>query len=92
LTLLQVDGSTRKVEDPRIISRGFVYEQTEGKLLSHASGMVRDMVAQKLSVVGPREATMEVSSIKKEVIKMLEKFFMNETGRRPLIIAEVIVT
>lgn len=92
LILLQIDGSTRRVEDPRIISRGFVYEQTEGKLLSFASGMVRDLVAQKLSVVGPREATMEVPSIKKEVIRILEKFFMNETGRRPLVIAEVVVT
>lgn len=92
LILLQIDGSTRKVDEPRIISRGFVYEQTEGKLLSYASGLARDLVTQKLSVVGPREATMEVPSVKKEVIRTLEKFFMNETGRRPLIIAEVIVT
>jgi ribonuclease J len=92
LILIQIDASTKSVSDPKIISRGFVYEKTEGKLLSFASSQVKDTIAQKLSAVGPREAEMEVPSIKKDAIRLLERFFLEETGRRPLVIAEVVIT
>ncbi len=92
LALAQVDSSTKKVEDPKIISRGFVFEKTEGELLAHAASMVKTHIIQKMSSVGPHEALQEVPNLKREMIKMLEVYFRQETGRLPLIVAEVIVT
>lgn len=92
MALVTVDSNRKEVMEPKIISRGFIFEKTEGELLKEAGNLVRKMIEQKLSVIGHKEAIMEQSAYKREVIKDLEQFFKENTGRMPLVVAEIIVT
>jgi len=92
VAVINVNSSTKQVSDPRIISRGFVYEKTESDLLAQASKRAKEIIENKLATVGPREAGMEVSTYKREIGKALEQYFKEQTGRMPLVVTEIIIT
>lgn len=92
VAVVSVDKSTKTIADPRIVSRGFVFEKGESELFSGASEIIRRIISKKLEVVGGNEASMEVISYKKEIVKSLEQYFRDQTGRLPLVVTEIIIT
>ena len=77
-----VDNKGMLIGKPKIFSRGFVFEKDEGRLYAQAETMIEDFVkAQKVFDAGKMQY---------DVIKNLEEFFRKATGRKPLIVAEVI--
>jgi mRNA degradation ribonuclease J1/J2 len=73
-----------KLEQPKVLSRGFVFEQTEEKLFNDA---VR-VVEKALKPIG--ETIMDHSTIRKQTMENLEKFFMDKRSKKPMVIVEII--
>ncbi len=92
VAVVTVDGTNRKVLEPKLISRGFIFEKTEGELLAEAAKRIKSIIEKKLDVIGRKEASMEQTSYKREIIHELEQFFRERTGRMPLVVAEVMIT
>ena len=69
---------------PKIVSRGFVFEKEENRLYLEAVKIVEGIFKPKGGKV------LELGNIKREVIQNLEEFFRKATGKKPLIVAEVI--
>ncbi|MFO0703512.1 MAG: ribonuclease J [Patescibacteria group bacterium] len=92
VAVVTIDNSTSQVMEPKIISRGFVFEKTESELLNEAASTVKSLIERKLASVGKKEAIMEQPTVKKDVVKSLEQFFRERTGRMPLVVAEIIIT
>lgn len=88
--VLIIDGQSKQM-DVRIVSRGFVFEKGEQGLFDEAANIVKRVASNRLAPVGANEASMEIPSLKKEVIRELERYFKDQTGRMPLVIAEIIV-
>jgi len=79
---VKVDRDSRQViGEPQFISRGFVYLKEARELLDDASDTV-------LTVIG-EDGRSSTRSIQQGVEKRLEKFFYNETKRRPMVFAFV---
>ncbi len=79
-----IDNTGRLVTRPKIVSRGFVFEKGEDKLYKDALFLIEKIMKPK----GGR--VLELNNIKREIIENLEGFFFKETGRRPLIVVEVV--
>jgi len=62
------------LEEPDIITRGFVFTEDAGDLLSDARSLIREIVSQ------PFDGTLE-----RRVEEELSKFFYTQTRRRPMI-------
>ncbi|MBP6994385.1 ribonuclease J, partial [Candidatus Woesebacteria bacterium] len=91
VAVMTVDESTKGI-DARIVSRGFVFEKGEAELFAEGSRIAKQIITNKLASVGGKEASMEVPTYKKEVIRALEQYFKEQTGRMPLIVVEIIIT
>ena len=65
---------TRLIEEPEIISKGFVFVHDAESLIGQAAEQVRQYVEE-----GPME------NIEKRIEDRLSKFFYNETRRRPMV-------
>jgi len=68
------------IERPEIVSRGFVFEKTSKNVLENAS----------LRIAGEIKSGMTGEQIKSLMVDVLEKYFFEEVGRRPMIIPVVI--
>jgi len=84
LVLLIVDNRGLLLGQPKIVSRGFVFEEEENKLYVEAIKIVKDVFKLNNGKV------FEQGKIQYKVIQNLEEFFRKVTGRKPLIVAEVI--
>ena len=82
--LLTVDNKGLLLGQPKIVSRGFVFEKEENRLYLEALKIVEGIFPLKSGKV------LEVGNMKREVIQNMEEFFRKVTGRKPLIVAEVI--
>ena len=83
IVVLQIDIQKHVLlSDPDIISRGFVFENTNKKLLIEAS----QELAQKLKRTGKLDA----HSARYETSDFLEKFFFQKTGRRPMVLPLIV--
>lgn len=69
---------------PKISSRGFVYEAEEKKLYDGAVKIIQNLMKPKSGAVP------DLTKIKRNIISNLEEYFYKERGRRPLIVTEVI--
>ncbi len=67
-------NQTHLIEDPKIITKGFVFVRDSEHLLQQATEHVRDLVEE-----GPME------QIDQRIQEGLSKFFYNETRRRPMV-------
>jgi len=65
---------TRLIEEPEIITKGFVFIRDAENLMAQATEQVRQYV---------KEGSME--QIEKKIEEGLSKFFYNETRRRPMV-------
>jgi mRNA degradation ribonuclease J1/J2 len=90
VAILTIDERDKSIE-ARIVSRGFVFEKGEAELFTEASRIAKQIVSTKLASVGGREASMEIPTYKKEVIRALEQYFKDQTGRMPLVVTEIII-
>ncbi len=82
--LANVDNNGLLLGQPKIVSRGFVFEKEENRLYLEAVKIVEGIFKPKGGKV------LELGNIKREVIQNLEEFFRKATGKKPLIVAEVI--
>lgn len=82
--LSTVDNQGLLLSQPKIVSRGFVFEKEEDRLYLEAIKIAENVFKPKSGKV------LEVGKMKREVIENLEEFFRKATGRKPLIVAEII--
>ena len=82
--LSNVDNSGLLLGQPKIVSRGFIFEKEENRLYLEAIKIVEGIFKPKGGkVIG-------LGNMKREIIENLEEFFRKATGKKPLIVAEVI--
>ncbi len=79
-----IDNRGLLLGQPKIVSRGFVFEKEENRLYLEARKIVENVFKPKSGKV------FDLGILKREVIENLEEFFRKATGRKPLIVAEVI--
>ncbi|PIP63418.1 hypothetical protein COW97_02655, partial [Candidatus Roizmanbacteria bacterium CG22_combo_CG10-13_8_21_14_all_34_12] len=79
-----VDNKGVLIGKPKIFSRGFIFEKEEGRLYSQAEEMMKSVLQIK------NDKAFDAGKMQYDVIKNLEEFFRKATGRKPLIVAEVI--
>ncbi|PIY71722.1 hypothetical protein COY87_04695 [Candidatus Roizmanbacteria bacterium CG_4_10_14_0_8_um_filter_33_9] len=82
--VLAIDKAGSIMTSPRLLSKGFVFEKAQGKLFDSA---LRLLLAKKNTDNGK---ITDITAVKRKTIGLLEDFFYKETGRKPLIIVEVI--
>jgi ribonuclease J len=92
--LLVVDNKGVLLGSPKIFSRGFVFEKEENRLYSEAEKIAEGVFQIKNDkssfAKASEDRTFDAGKMQYEVIKNLEEFFRKTTGRKPLIVAEVI--
>ncbi len=70
------------LQNPEIMSRGFVFEQKYGSILEDASRELIKALQKKKSI--------NANVVKNIAIDFLERFFYQKTGRRPMILPVVV--
>ena len=84
VAVITIDKQGRLANRPKVITRGFVFEKTESVLLESAVKSVEKSFNAK------GESIADLSGLKKKVATQMEQFFYEETGRRPLLMVEMI--
>lgn len=83
MAMVKLDRETGRVmEDPRIISRGFVFVRDSEELFERAQKEILEALKGKDNRDWPR--------VKRRVRDVLSRFFYEETRRRPMIITTVV--
>jgi ribonuclease J len=83
ITLIQLDRQGMKlIQNPEVISRGFVYEAKHKGFLEEAGRELRSHLERK--------KIFNVKIAKDATIEFLEKFFFEKTGRRPMILPVIV--
>lgn len=70
------------IDNPDIMSKGFVFEQKYGKILEDAS--------QELARAMQKKKSINANVVRNIAIDFLEKYFFQKTGRRPMILPVVV--
>lgn len=84
LVVLQVDKKTGKlIGNPELISRGFVFVKENQAFLNRAGDAVAQDIRKRIKGNKPQE-------VKRLAHEFLERFFFEETGRRPMILPVVV--
>lgn len=81
---LVMDKLGKLVVSPKIFSRGFVFEKEEKQLYLQAQKIIEKITKPK------KDHFLNKKYIKKEIIEELENLFLQEKGRKPLIVVEII--
>lgn len=83
IALIKIDQAGKKLlEEPEIISRGFVFEKVRQDLLIKA--------ARQLKIQIEKRRIIDRNTVREVTIDFLEKFFYRETGRQPMILPVVV--
>lgn len=83
IALIRYDTTERKiVDDPEIISRGFVFQGKMQNFLNEVGISLRKELERKHHL--------DTHVIKTETSDYLEKLFYNETGRRPMVLPVIV--
>ncbi|MEK7521294.1 MAG: ribonuclease J [Patescibacteria group bacterium] len=84
IVVLQVDkANSVLIGDPDIISRGFVFVKENKQFLERAANAVANEIRAKHKKGDARD-------VKVKAVEFLERFFFDETGRRPMILPVVV--
>jgi ribonuclease J len=84
VVLLQTDRQSGKLAaKPDVISRGFVFAKEQQEFLDRASAELSKRITDKIKIANPTGA-------KEVAVDFLERFFFEETGRRPMILPVVV--
>ncbi len=85
IVLLQFDRSKKRmVNSPEIISRGFVFEKKQKKLLEKASSDFSFFLKGKVNL--------DRKPLRDLAVDFFERYFFEKTGRRPMILPLVVET
>jgi ribonuclease J len=83
IVLIKIDKPAGKlIDDPEVISRGFVFERQKKGFLEHSARLLRQKIEKGKKVSKDTART--------DAIDFLEKFFWEETRRRPMILPVVV--
>lgn len=83
IVMLQFDKNEgRLVEDPEVISRGFVYEEKEKGFLKEAGRRLRAKIEQR--------GRADFHLLRDTTVDFMERHFFEKTGRRPMILPVVV--
>lgn len=84
VAVLVLDRNGKMTSPPRLISRGFVFEKKEETLFKDAEKIISQ-------VLKPRpERVMDFNLVRRQVSEQLEQFFVEQRGRAPLIIVDIV--
>lgn len=84
VVIIPIDKSLRLLTAPKIITRGFVFEKQEQKLIKDSQHLI-----EKILRPNKGEIT-NLNNLRKEIIIQLEQFFFEKKGRKPLIIVDIL--
>jgi ribonuclease J len=79
-----IDNNKSLIVKPRIISRGFIFEKTSEKLISEAEDIILKCFSEEINKIK------DINLIKKYLTERLEEFFFTKTGRKPIVITDII--
>ncbi len=83
IAMIQIDSKEKKlIEDPDIISRGFVYHGGQKEFL--------EQTAKELAKELNRTGKVEKKSARNITIEYLENIFFEKTGRRPMVMPVIV--
>jgi ribonuclease J len=83
IALLITDNQGNLITQPKLISRGFVFEKEEKNLYQKGIKIIE-------KITKPRSYQLKINELKRTIIDELENLFYQEKGRKPLIVVEVI--
>jgi len=84
VAVILINSNSKISSSPKFFSRGFVFEQKEDNLFEQAGQMIEKSLNKSQGVV------MDPSNYKREAGNLLEKFFFEKRGRRPLVLVDVL--
>ncbi|NTU73240.1 ribonuclease J [Candidatus Roizmanbacteria bacterium] len=84
VALLIIDNNGNLVSTPKILSRGFIFEQEGQGIFEEAGQKVESALLPRVGRLSDK------SALKKEVGQIMEEFFFKARGRHPLIVVDVI--
>lgn len=83
IVLIKIDRAKNELmEDPEVISRGFVFERKKKGFLKHSGRQLRQRIEKRKKI--------DKQVARGEAIDFLEKFFWDETRRRPMILPVIV--
>jgi ribonuclease J len=83
IVLIKVDKRKEELlENPEVISRGFVFEKKQKDFLKNSASKLRNNLEKKKKL--------DMYIARKATINFLEKYFYRETGRRPMILPVIV--
>jgi len=84
IVVLTMDNRSRLISLPKVITRGFIFEKAETALMEKAVKRINKMFENRADYL------LDINNLKKKMAAQMEEFFYQETGRRPLLMVEVI--
>ena len=85
VVVLTLDSQGKLMMRPKLISRGFVFEDREEELFKEGQVLV-----ERILKPNSGDRVVDYGNIKKQIATELEEFFFNANGRKPLLIVDVI--
>jgi ribonuclease J len=86
--IITVDKEALKlIGPPVIISRGFIYMREHEELTTDIANLVQEKISEKLS----KAKSLNISSIKRLMTKILNNYIYNKTERNPMIMPVVML-
>jgi ribonuclease J len=83
---MMVDGDTHElVSEPEILSRGFVYLKESADLMSGATRQIENAIDNLSTPSNGNGNGASMRRMREEIEKQLDRYFYNETKRRPMI-------
>ena len=81
-----IDERTGKLKkSPDIFSRGFVYIRENQELFHKVRGLVKKVIEDR--TVDPK---FSIDELKEELIEKVERFLLQKTGKRPIVMAAIV--
>jgi ribonuclease J len=83
IVLIKIDRKGNKlIENPEVISRGFVFERKKKGFLEHSARLLKKNIEKRKKITKQTART--------DTVDFLEKFFWDETRRRPMILPVIV--
>jgi ribonuclease J len=81
-----IDEKTGKLrKSPDIFSRGFVYIRENQELFHKVRGLVKKVIEDR--TVDPKY---NIDDLKEELVEKIERFLLQKTGKKPIVMAAVV--
>jgi ribonuclease J len=85
VVIIAIDQATFQLSgDPEIVTRGFVYVKEANLLMTETKAEIKKVINQW------RNKKMDLRFIEKDIQTTLEKFFFEQTGRRPMVLTQIL--